>query len=126
VRTTPAPASNSDSSKGSGSPAGPVVAAGAGGQAPQANPQAVAAKDAVENFMKATKPDPALRGLPGETPNITKMSKERELAKKALDVLGGIGAKLANGATEVMSVMPMPHILSQQAGPHQYDPSVDP
>ena len=79
----------------------PVVVAGAG-LAPGANGPAQAAKDAAKNFMKSKKPDPPLRGLPGEDPNITKMSKERELAKKALDTLGGIGASLANGATEVM------------------------
>jgi RHS repeat-associated protein len=107
------------------SPTIPIVAAGAG-LAPRANGPAQAASDMAKNFMKNAKPDPPLRGLPGETPDITKMSPERELAKKALEVLGGIGAKLANGATEVMGLMPMPHILVQQAGPHQYDPSVDP
>ena len=76
--------------------------------------------------MKSTKPDPPLRGVPGETPNATKMSPLRELAKKGLDTIGGIAAGLANGATEVFVPMPMPSILLHQGRTRESDQDNNP
>ena len=55
-----------------------------------------------ENFMKSTKPDPPLRGAPSETPNVTKLSPERQLLKDAVDTLGDIISGAASGATEIL------------------------
>jgi len=93
------------------SPTTPIVAAGAG-LAPGASGAAQAAKDAAKNFMKSTKPDPPLRGLPGETPDATKLSPLRQLVKDALDTAAGAAAGLANGATEVVApILAIPHVV---------------
>lgn len=105
------------------SPTGPVVAAGVGGLAPQANGAAQAVKNGVENFMKASKPDPTspVRNVPGETPDATKLSPLRQLVKDALDTAAGAIAGAANGATEIFApIMVMPHIL---VDPNHRDPN---
>ena len=86
-----------------------VVAAGAG-LAPQANGAANAAKDAAKNFMKSTKPDPPLRGAPGETPDVTRLSPMRQLLKDAVDVLGGAINGAAGGSTEILIIAPVPKV----------------
>lgn len=87
-----------------------MVAAGAG-LAPQASGAANAAKDAAKNFMKSAKPDPPLRGAPSETPNVTKLSPERQLLKDAIDTLGEILGGAASGSTEILIIAPVPQII---------------
>jgi RHS repeat-associated protein len=91
------------------SPTTPIVAAGAG-LAPGASGAAQAAKDAAKNFMKSTKPDPPLRGVPTETPDVTKLSRLRQLMKDALDLLGKTGAAAVGGAKDLV-IVPIPSIL---------------
>lgn len=85
--------------------------AGGPGMAPQASGAAQAAKDAAKNFMKSTKPDPPLRGVPSQTPEPTKLSPLRQLMKDALDVLGGTLAGAANGSTEILIIVPVPQVI---------------
>ncbi len=124
VRTTPAPASNSDSSKSSGSPTGPVVVVAAAGLAPQANGAAVAAKAAAESVGQTLKSGEVLRGVASEAPNITAKRTLTEIAEKALAEGVAALARIVGGGASVIA--PMPSILLQQRGPHQYDPATDP
>ena len=97
--------------------------AGVGGLAPQANGPAQAVKNAVENFMKASKPDPTspVRNVPGETPDATKLSPLRQLMKDGLDELGGTIAGAASGAEEFFApIIVIPHIL---VDPNHRDPN---
>jgi len=73
-------------------------------------PQAMS--DMAKNYMKSTKPDPPLRGLPGETQDATKLSPLRQLLKDALDTAAGEAAGLANGTTEVVvPILAIPHVV---------------
>ncbi len=92
------------------------MAAGVGGQAPQANGKAVALKDAAQNFGKSIKPDKVLRSGKDAAKDAMEQSRLRQIAKQALDTLGGIAAGLANGATEVVVPVPVPSILLHPNG----------
>ena len=100
--------SNSNPSQKS-DPTVPLVAAGAG-LAPQANGPAVAAKAAAEAVGKQIKPGQVLRSGKDAAKDAMEQSRLRQLAKQALDTLGGVAAGLANGATEVVvPLLVMPH-----------------
>jgi len=60
--------------------------------------------------MKSAKPDPPLRGVPGETPQPTKLSPMRQLLKDAVDTLGETLGGAASG-TEIMIIGPMPVMM---------------
>ncbi|MGO9074682.1 MAG: hypothetical protein ACLQEI_11060 [Terriglobales bacterium] len=98
-----------------GSPTTPLVAAGAG-LAPQANGAAQAAKAAAQKVGKTIKPGEVLRSGKDAAKDAMEQSRLRQLAKQALDTLGGIAAGLANGATEVVVPVPVPSILLHPNG----------
>lgn len=71
--------------------------------------------------MKSTKPDPPLRGVPGETPDATKLSPLRQLVKDAIDEAVGGVAGVVSGATEIFApIVVMPHML---VDPNHRDPN---
>jgi hypothetical protein len=60
--------------------------------------------------MKSTKPDPPLRGAPGETPDATKLSPVRQLMKDALDAIGDIIGGAASGSKMISAPVAAPDI----------------
>jgi len=105
----PQPNTSNSSPSQKSDPTVPLVAAGAG-LAPQANGAAQAAKAAAESVGKTIKPGEVLRSGKDAAKDAMEQSRLRQLAKQALDTLGGVAAGLANGATEVFApLLVMPH-----------------
>jgi hypothetical protein len=103
-----------------GSPKTPLLAAGRG-LPPEANGPAQAAKSQAKNFMKSPKPDPPLRGVPEEAPNLRWRDELREIAKNALDEAAGGLAGVVSGATEIVLQPPVPGILLPHDRPRESD-----
>ena len=85
------------------------VIAGAG-QAPESSGAAQAAKYAAKQFMKSTKQDPPLRGVPTKTPDPLKLSPLRQLMKDAVDTVGDIWAGIMSDS-EIFIMAPAPVMI---------------
>jgi hypothetical protein len=82
------------------------------------------AKAAAESVGQTLKSGEVLRGVASEAPNITAKRTLTEIAEKALAEGVAALARIVGGGASVIA--PMPSILLQQRGPHQYDPATDP